>query len=562
MEPTTSPTPAQLVQRADTSIAGIAGTASTPPLEEEDISLRVFELNADAIVIIDAAGRIVRINQQAETLFGYTRAQLLGQPVERLLPSRFRRKHIQHRARYTSAPQARPMGTTLALVGRRRDGSEFPVAVSLSPIHVRDEILTISTIRDISVQRQLEHQLEHHVQTEGHARQALLAEALEHVPCGVMVVYGTEARLAFANRSMEALLGATWPIAQAFEDFLHASRVRLLAPDGQPLPPEAWAPLRVLRQGNAISHEEAVIHRADETTVPVMVSAVVLDPAILNGLGMEQPQAPHSMLPSSGPAVSVAGMIAYQDISALKATTRLRDEFIALITHELRTPMTVIQGYAQTLGRVRMSDTRVGDEEWMQWQTEAREAIVQATARLVHLTEDLLEISRVQAGDVTLHLEPQDLVALMRRVCARIQATTAHHLLGFSTSEEPLIALVDMPRMELVLTQLLTNAVKFSPEGGEITIALHRDQPTHSAMLVVSDPGIGIPIEQHSQMFERFMRAANAQRQGIPGRGLGLYLARELVKRHDGRLWFESAEGQGSTFTVSLPLVDDEVSEA
>jgi PAS domain S-box-containing protein len=539
-------------------MAGFAVEGPTPPLGEADLSVRVFELNADAIVIVDAAGRIVRINQQTEALFGYTRAELLGHPVERLLPSRFRRKHIQQRVRYTSAPQARPMGTALTLFGRRRDGSEFPVAVSLSPIHVGDEILTISTIRNISLQRQLEH----YVQIEGHARRALLAAVLEQVPCGVLVVYGTEARLAFANRSMEALLGATWPIAHAFDDFLRASRVILLAPDGQTLPPEAWAPLRVLRQGTAISHEEAVIHRADETSVPVVVSAAVLDPAILDVLGVERTQALSSMLPSSGATESVAGMIAYQDISALKATTRLRDEFIALITHELRTPLTLIQGYAQTLGRERTTAALVGDEEWTQWQAEARVAIVQATARLANLTEDLLEISRVQAGDVTLHLEPQDLVSLTRRICARIQATTAHHLLGFNTSEESLIALVDTPRMELVLTQLMTNAVKFSPEGGEITIALHRDRPSNWAALVVRDPGIGIPTEQHSQMFERFMRAANAQRQGIPGRGLGLYLARELVQRHGGRLWFESVEGQGSTFTMSLPLVEDEANEA
>jgi signal transduction histidine kinase len=254
-------------------------------------------------------------------------------------------------------------------------------------------------------------------------------------------------------------------------------------------------------------------------------------------------------------ATAAVVLVAYHDISALKTTELLKDEFITLATDRLRNPLAVIQGYTQTLEKARPVGGEEAEVEWAAWQTEAREAILQATARLLQLTEELLEVSLLSANGLTLHLEPADMVALTRRVCTRIQATTTRHQVHFVTDSESLVVRADQQRMEQVVAHVLSNAVNFSPGGGEIVVTLNEDTSEGQAELTVRDAGIGIPAPQQAQIFGRFMRAANAQHEGIPGSGLGLYLTRELVRRHGGRIWFHSVQGQGTTFTVVLPLL-------
>ena len=193
--------------------------------------------------------------------------------------------------------------------------------------------------------------------------------------------------------------------------------------------------------------------------------------------------------------------------------------------------------------------------ELVDWQMEALQGIDQATARLVELTEDLLDVTRLQAGQLTLHLEPTDLVALIQRVVARLQMTTEQHTISMHTAVEHLVADVDPRRIEQVLSNLIGNAIKYSPEGGSIEVTIREDDQAHEALLCVSDHGIGIPAQQQSLVFGRFARADNAHALGIGGTGLGLYLCRELIERHGGRIWFESTEGLGSTFFVALPLI-------
>ncbi len=127
-------------------------------------------------------------------------------------------------------------------------------------------------------------------------------------------------------------------------------------------------------------------------------------------------------------------------------------------------------------------------------------------------------------------------------------------LLSMSTSREHFVAQVDPRRIEQVLSNLIGNAIKYSPEGGPIEISIREDVETDAALISVRDSGIGIPAHQQSLVFGRFARADNARAYGIGGTGLGLYLCRELIERHGGRTWFESAEGQGSTFFIALPL--------
>ena len=177
-----------------------------------------------------------------------------------------------------------------------------------------------------------------------------------------------------------------------------------------------------------------------------------------------------------------------------------------------------------------------------------------ATDRLVDLAEDLLDVTRVQAGRLELLREPTDLVALARRVLTRRQLTTERHTLTLLTALPHLVVQADPRRMEQVLSNLIGNAIKYSPEGGAIEVTIRVDNEKHEALLAVRDHGIGIPQHEQARVFGRFARAGNAQAHGIRGAGLGLYLCRDLVEAHGGRIWLESTEEQGSTFFVTLPL--------
>jgi len=178
-----------------------------------------------------------------------------------------------------------------------------------------------------------------------------------------------------------------------------------------------------------------------------------------------------------------------------------------------------------------------------------------AVGHLDRLTEDLLDVARLQAGRIVFYREPTDLVALTRRVVTQRQLTTERHILSFQSEMEQILAAVDRGRIEQVLSNLLSNAIKYSPEGGSIAVTLGQEDEANAILLSVQDHGIGIPVCEQARLFGRFVRAENAQ--GLGGTGLGLYLCRELIEWHGGRTWFTSTEGVGSTFFISLPLASD-----
>jgi signal transduction histidine kinase len=248
-------------------------------------------------------------------------------------------------------------------------------------------------------------------------------------------------------------------------------------------------------------------------------------------------------------------LIVLQDVTNLKEGERLKDDFIGVAAHELRTPLAALKGFAEmlTIQTARGKGHKLDD-----WQREALDAIDQSTTRLVELIDDLLDVTRLQGGRLEVHQEPHDLVALVRRVIRRMGVMTDHREVKIMAAADPVIACVDAPRIEQVVSNLVSNAIKYSPNGGEVTVEVREDEAASDAIIAVRDHGIGIPAAQQPQVFGRFARADNAREMGIGGTGLGLYLSRELVERHGGRVWFESAEGKGSTFYVALPLRKDD----
>jgi PAS domain S-box-containing protein len=505
--------------------------------------LILLEVSPDALVLADGAGRIARVNSQAEALFGYTSSELEGKALETLLSERFRAAHVRHREQYAAFPRTRPMGAGLDLCGQRKDGSEFPVDISLSPLLFDGTLHTLAAIRDITARNHLETR-ERAARETAEARLALLQLVLDELPTCVYFVTGSQARLVLANRAAVSLWGADWPIGQPMLDFLATHHIHLLDTHGHTLPPTAFATLRALQEGQAVFQHQEVIRHEDGTSLPVLVNAVALDQRRLDGLEVGK-KSHHTS--SAAPAA----LVVIQDITPLKEAEQLKDRFIGMVAHELRNPLAALKGFATMLLRHAHGERGTALAPWQQ---EALGEIDLATNRLNRLTEDLLDVVRLEAGQLVLHRESVNLVEITRRVIAQMGQSSDRHQLTFTTSLSSLQAQVDKGRIEQVLANLLTNAIKYSPAGGLVEVTLSVERERQEVLLSVRDQGIGIPQAEQAQLFGRFSRASNGESLGINGTGLGLYLCRELVEQHGGRIWFESTEEAGSIFFIRLPL--------
>jgi signal transduction histidine kinase len=402
--------------------------------------------------------------------------------------------------------------------------------------------------RDITRRRQLE-QLAQAAHTQIVARLAFLQQLLDALPSSVYLVYGQEARLWLANRAAQRVWGASWRVDQPMQEFLERSGIRVFTAQGLPLSLEEFATLRAVRRGEAVLHHQETIRRPDGSLLPVLVNAVALE-AQVDWTVLQGEAERSARHPAPAPEDAVA-LVVHQDVSALKETEYLKDEFIGVVAHELRNPLGALKGFADML----TYQTAHGKGPALaEWQREALEEIEQATTRLDKLTEDLLDVTRLQAGRLALSRKPTDLVSLARQQVRQAQMSTERHILSFETSLSSLVVEIDRGRIEQVLSNLLSNAVKYSPQGGPIEVTLRAEAEPRAALLSVRDQGIGIPVREQARLFGRFVRAENARATEIAGTGLGLYLSRELVEQHGGHLWFESAEGAGSTFYLTLPL--------
>jgi PAS domain S-box-containing protein len=518
------------------------------------LSQTFLELAPDAIIVADSGGHMLLVNHQTEVLFGYPPSELLGHSVEMLLPNRLSVVHELHRADYLEAPHTRPMGTGLELFGQRRDGSEFPVEVSLGPLQLGDDLVVMSIIRDVSARKRLE-AAERLVAQQRQALLHTLQMALGELPGGAYLVRGSEATLVMANHAAMEVWGATWPVGQPMREFLQTAGVRYFTETGQPMPPEELATLQIVRGDLPALQRREVVRRPDGTRMPILLNAVAIDAALL---GEEQAEHATAASPQAAPAAvgpERAALVLVQDISSVQAAEQLKDEFISVAAHELRTPLSAIQGFASMLE----VQTALGrGAELVDWQQEAITEIQVATARMDALVNDLLDVTRIQADRLELHLVPLELVAMLRRCLARLRMTAELHTLVLEVeareAAEPIVLEADSMRLEQVFGNLLGNAIKYSPEGGPITVTVRADRAAALVEVRIQDTGIGIPAEQQGKMFQRFARASNVHDHQIAGTGLGLFVCRELVERHGGHIWFNSAEGVGTTFFLTLPL--------
>jgi PAS domain S-box-containing protein len=251
------------------------------------------------------------------------------------------------------------------------------------------------------------------------------------------------------------------------------------------------------------------------------------------------------------------------DMTEVRATERMKDQFVSLISHELRTPLSSILGYLELV--LDDPDQPLTDEQRQYLTTVERNA-----QRLLRLVGDLLFTAQVDAGRFSLQPEDVDLVAVVRAAeeTARVTAAAAGVEVAVDVPDGGLAVRGDAVRLGQACDNLVSNAVKFTPRGGRVTLTLRAvwrtpegtvvpgEEPgaTPVAQLAVSDTGIGIPAGEQAQLFARFFRASTARRHAVPGVGLGLAITRAITTAHGGTLEVASSEGRGTTFTLTLPL--------
>ena len=493
----------------------------------------LFDHASQFIALLARDGTVLEVNDSALHLGQLADPEMTGGPVWEtslwLVTS-----GITEQIR-TAVQQAQQGSVTHMVLDYPRDAQTL-LTFEMTFTPLRDDagqvVLIVMESHDITRQRQLEQAALQRAH-DAEQRQALFRMMINALPSGVYLVQGSDARMVLANKAASDIWGAPWVPGETMETFLATTGVRIEGFDGHDLAQHDWATLRATGGGESVHQHQEVIRHPDGTSNPILVNAVALPAAAMLAVGT---------------ADEPGALVVLQDVTPLKETERMKDEFLGIAAHELRTPLAALKGFTDML---IVQTARGRGAPLVAWQTEALRDIEQATQRLVRLVNGLLDVTRVQGGQLVLSLEMHDLVAVARRVLQEQQALTDRHHLDLTVPAEPVVMTFDVMRIEQVLVNLLQNAVKYSPDGGDVGMTISTSAETHEVVVQIHDNGIGIPVNQQSHLFTRFGRAENSV--GIQGTGLGLYLCRELIERHHGHIWIDSSEGQGATVSFSLP---------
>ncbi len=248
------------------------------------------------------------------------------------------------------------------------------------------------------------------------------------------------------------------------------------------------------------------------------------------------------------PLGAVAGRIfAFRDISADRMVEQVKSDFVAAVSHELRTPLTSIYGFAETLLR---QDIPFAEEERRTFLA----YIASESKRLTEIVDQLLNVARLDAGDLQVERGRIDVGSVVSEVVGTVDADNGHRF-EIDLPDEPLAAEADPEKVRQVFNILVENALRYSPQGGTVTVGARRNADRVEVRVV--DEGMGIPAAEREWIFRKFYRAESAARDGAAGTGLGLFIAKELVNAMGGRIWVDSTEGEGSSFAFELPLARD-----
>jgi PAS domain S-box-containing protein len=478
----------------------------------------------DGVVVCDADGQIVLVNAEVERMFGYPRDTLIRRPISVLVPDHARAQHDHHVAGYVQAPRLRTMGAGLELTGRRANGEEFPIEISLSPIRTAHGLLITAGIRDVTERRALER---------NHRRaSAYLVSAVDSVR-HAFALFDEHDRVVMVNSAARQLLGGAVGgaiVGIAFAELLDSALragVFDLSNETREALYARWlayhrAPFGVLEVRTGTGRYLRVVDSCTAEHGTVSTIADVTEDVL------------HS-------EELRAARVTAESASAAKS------EFLSSMSHELRTPLNAILGFAQLLERDRK-------QPLTDRQLERLGHILHGGEHLSRLIDDVLDLSRIEAGRIMVTLEPVEIREVIDQVISTLEPMASRA--GIALSAAPISGLprvrADRTRLAQVLMNFGSNAIKYGRANGHVWVEVAHPTPA-TIRVTVLDDGIGISPGKRDKVFEPFQRAG--QEAGpIEGTGIGLTIAKRLAELMAGHVGFTSEAGHGSAFWIELPV--------
>lgn len=496
--------------------------------ELADARLRTLVASVpSALVLVDGEGRIRLTNNRAEDLFGYEESELLGGPVERLLPDRFREHHADLRGEFVKQPQTRAMGAGRDLYAVRKDGREVPVEIGLSPLEFGTERLVLASVIDITARKHADDRLRRTIELQrailDGAGYAVIAGTTE----GVITLFNPAAERMLGYRE-EEMVGLQTPAVFHDADEVVA-RARLFSEElGETVEPGFEVFVAKARRGLPNAHEWTYVHRSGRR-FPVLLSVTALhdaDGTITGFLGL---------------ATDITDRRRMED--RLRAKNEELKAFAYTVSHDLKAPLRGIAGYAQELER-RHRDGLPERGRFCVAQ------IVTAAKNLDHLIEDLLKYSRLDSETPT----PTDvlLAPLVEGILRDRSHAMAEGGVEVSTDVPPLTVRVWQRGLHQILANLIDNAVKYSRQSTPPRLTITAEEQPGLVRISVADNGIGFDMKYHDRIFGLFNRLVRAGE--FEGTGAGLAIVRKITDTIGATIRADSAPGQGATFFVELPI--------
>ncbi len=526
---------------------------------------RAFDAAGSGIVITDARDRnnpIIDVNPAFERITGHRRDDVLGENC-RMLQSAWTDPAAIEQIR-AGLRDRREVNVTI--LNQRRDGTPFWNDLLIAPVFAPGGELThfVGIQTEITARKRAEERttflarvsdqlgisLDYRSALSGAARLAvpLISDIfLVDVLPGDNHTERVAAAFAGPDRGQRADLLADWAVRK---DDRHGAALAVRTGQSHLIPSVADTSLPSLNRDAEALRRRTGTRLLSYLTVPLIARRRILGALTIattseSGRSLDAEDLHLMEELARRAAMAIDNALLY---SEAKQAVRARDQFLSIAAHELRTPVSSIKGYAQMLLRAHRKG-HIPDERLKR----SLETIDSSTDRLSLLTSDLLDVSRIRLGQLPLRPDEIDFAGKVRSVVRRYQeAATDTHRIDVSVGPGDYWVRADSDRIEQVLTNLLENAAKYSPDDDRIALSLWVEDDR--IRLSVRDHGIGLPPGGASGIFEPFERAPNALAHGLPGLGLGLYICRGLIERHGGQIWAESdGEGAGTTFFVTLP---------
>lgn len=473
-------------------------------LKESEAKFRAISSAAsDAIIVLDYDGLVKFWNHAAEKIFGYMKKEMIDHNLDKLNVAQDTTNHYLKGLKYHWEKGVNSaLGERVAMKAQTKNGKLIYIELSISAVKIQGELNSIVIIRDITTKKEADEQLRQSKEK--------LDIILHNIGNGVVAI-NCEQNIMFANNKSYSLLG--W-----LEKPENATDLKSLLINCQN---EGKKLLDALTKDS---------FRNLELTVEKPFLRVLYVTAT--------PFKDNSGLPAGKIFILV-------DVTKEKEIENLKTDFVSSVTHELRTPITSIKGFTKTM----LMNNELTDKNKMEF----LEIIFKETNRLENLIEDILSISKIEAGQVFYNFEEISIAVIVEHVynIFKMQAMKKDILLTCDIIPDLPNILADQDAIHQIAVNLIGNALKFTPQGGEIKVKL--EQEDKNLAFSVEDNGLGIPANDQKNIFKKFYRVRRPGTE-IPGTGLGLSIVKEIVKTHKGGVKMESEEGKGTKFTVFFPV--------